>query len=211
MNIADLRRDYRREELSESKVDRDAIAQFQEWLKEALAARLPEPTAMTLATVGESGHPSARIVLLKGVDASGFTFFTNYESRKGREIERHPWASLVFYWAELEREVRIEGKVSKVDGAESSAYFDSRPLASRIGAWASPQSRVIESRQWLERQFAQARARFGEQVPRPLHWGGYRVVPEEIEFWQGRESRLHDRIVYRLQPDRGWRIERLAP
>jgi len=213
LNIADLRREYQRASLSETDVDPDPLRQFQRWLDEAIAGQLPEPTAMTLATAGTDGTPAARIVLLKGMHAGGFVFFTNYQSRKGAELDARPAAALLFHWVELERQVRIEGVASRVDAADSDAYFASRPRPARIGAWASPQSRVIPDREWLEREVALARERFaaqGERVPRPPQWGGYRVVPSTIEFWQGRESRLHDRIRYRREDTR-WRIERLAP
>jgi len=213
VNIAELRREYRRAALTEKNVDPDAMRQFGRWLDEAVAASLPEPTAMTLATVDADGHPDARIVLLKVADARGFVFFTNYESRKGAELALRPAATLLFHWVELERQVRIEGKVSKASAEESDRYFATRPRDARIGAWASPQSRVIADRAWLEREFAAARERFagaGENVPRPPHWGGYCVAPEAIEFWQGRESRLHDRLRYRREASL-WRVERLAP
>jgi len=213
VNIAELRRDYARAALNENDVDPDPIRQFERWLHEAIKAELREPTAMTLATVDASGRPDARIVLLKGVDARGFVFFTNYESRKGAELGAKPAATLLFYWAELERQVRIEGAVSKVAAEDSDRYFATRPREARLGAWASPQSRVIADRAWLEGELARARDRFaaaGDAVPRPPHWGGYRVEPQAIEFWQGRASRLHDRVRYRAEASR-WRIERLAP
>ena len=188
----------------------DPFAQFAKWMDEARAAEVPEPTAMNLATVGLNGRPSARIVLLKEVGERGFVFYTNYDSRKGRELAESQWAALTFHWVELERQVRIEGHVEIVDAATSDAYFSSRPLLSRIGAHASAQSEKIESREALEQRFAEAQAKFGDNPPRPNHWGGYVIVPEFVEFWQGRRSRLHDRLLYQRQFG-GWHIERLAP
>ena len=208
--LADLRKDYALKTLEEKNVDRDPLRQFGVWMVEAIHAQVPEPTAMSLATVGEDGKPSSRIVLLKGVDPRGFVFYTNYESRKGRDLAAHPAAALTFLWKELERQVRIEGAVEKVTPEESDAYFATRPLGSRIGAWASPQSRKLESRAWLEQRWAELTKQHGENPPRPPHWGGYRVLPEMVELWQGRLSRLHDRIVYRREGG-AWRIERLAP
>ena len=216
VKIADLRTDYRRETLDEKDVAPDPFRQFEHWLDEAIKAQLPEPTAMSLATVGADGIPACRIVLLKGFDSNGFVFYTNYRSRKGVDLAACPRAALLFHWIELERQVRIEGVAALVSASESDAYFASRPHASRLGAWASPQSEVIADRALLERRFGEAAARFadaGDAVPRPAHWGGYRVVPEAVEFWQGRPSRLHDRIRYRRNPAHpgAWTIERLAP
>ena len=210
-SIADLRQNYTLQALNEADVDPDPIRQFQRWLDQAIAAELPEPNAMTLATATRDGIPSARIVLLKGLDARGFAFYTNYESRKGQELADNPQAALVFLWTVLERQVRIEGQVEKVAAAETDAYFQSRPLASRLGAWASEQSRVIRDREVLEQRFAELKATYADEtVPRPPHWGGYRVIPHQIEFWQGRTSRLHDRLRYRLKQG-NWLLERLAP
>ena len=211
MSLADLRQEYALKTLDESQVLPDPLGQFALWMQEAIAAHLPEPTAMTLATVASDGRPSARIVLLKGCDPGGFVFYTNYQSRKGAELAANRFASLLFLWTELERQVRIEGRVEPVSAAESDAYFATRPVGSRHGAWASPQSAEIPDRAWLEARWHEAEVRYGEAPPRPPHWGGYRVVPEAIEFWQGRRSRLHDRLVYRRDGDRGWRIVRLAP
>jgi pyridoxamine 5'-phosphate oxidase len=209
-DVADLRKSYERGELDESAAADQPIAQFERWLNEAIAAQLPEPNAMTLATVGTDGRPSTRVVLIKGVDERGIVWYTNYQSRKGRELDAHPQAALQFHWVELERVVRIEGLVSKVDDAESDAYFASRPLDSRIGAWASPQSEVITSRAVLVTQAAKVAARHGLHPPRPPHWGGFRLAPDYFEFWQGRRSRLHDRLRYRLIEGQ-WQRDRLAP
>jgi pyridoxamine 5'-phosphate oxidase len=210
--LADLRKNYSIGSLDASDVDTNPIRQFETWFAQALDAKLPEPNAMTLATVDERGRPSARIVLIKGVDERGFTFFTNYESRKGRELAANGAASLLFHWIELERQVRIEGLVVRTSAEESDAYFASRPLGSRIGAWASEQSQVIESRAVLEARERDIIAQYGDHPPRPPHWGGYRLVPDHIEFWQGRPSRLHDRLVYtRETTDGNWRTSRLSP
>ncbi|WP_233880169.1 pyridoxamine 5'-phosphate oxidase [Paraburkholderia flagellata] len=211
-SLADLRKTYSLGSLDAADVDPDPIRQFQTWFAQALDAKLPEPNAMTVATVDEQGRPAARILLIKGVDERGFVFFTNYESRKGRELSANPHAALLFHWIELERQVRIEGKVELTSAEESDAYFNSRPLGSRIGAWASEQSTVIANRETLEAREREIVAQYGEAPPRPPHWGGYRLVPEAIEFWQGRPSRLHDRIRYaRESASAAWKIERLAP
>lgn len=211
MDLPDLRKSYERGELEEHLADDDPLRQFGRWLQEAVDARVPEPNAMTLATVGADGRPSTRVVLIKGFDAGGIVWYTNYRSRKGRELEGRPFAALQFHWVELERVVRIEGAVHRVDDAESDAYFASRPLDSRIGAWASPQSEVIESRAVLVANAARYGAQFLMNPPRPPHWGGFRLVPDRWEFWQGRRSRLHDRLQYRRQADGHWLRERLAP
>lgn len=213
-SLADLRKNYSLGSLDAADVDADPIRQFQTWFAQALDAQLPEPNAMTVATVDAEGRPAARILLIKGVDERGFVFFTNYESRKGRELTANPHAALLFHWIELERQVRIEGRVEKTSDAESDAYFQSRPLGSRIGAWASEQSAVIDSRAQLEAREREISAQYGDAPPRPPHWGGYRLVPSAIEFWQGRPSRLHDRLRYTrdsAQAGAQWHIERLAP
>lgn len=210
--IADLRREYTRQGLLKQDVDPDPFRQFHRWFEQALAAELPEPNAMTIASATPDGRPSARMVLLKNLDDQGFVFYTNYESHKGQELLANPWASLVFWWAELERQVRVEGRVEQVSAAESDAYFHSRPRSSQLGAWASNQSRIVGDRTDLEQRLAELEAQYGEDqpIPRPPHWGGFRVVPEVIEFWQGRPNRLHDRIVYRHQAG-DWTLARLAP
>jgi len=211
MDIADLRKSYERGALDENASEADPLKQFEHWFRQALDGQLPEPNAMTLATVGSDGRPSTRIVLVKGFDAGGLVWYTNYDSRKGRELAAHPWAALQFHWVELERVVRIEGRVEKASAEESDAYFASRPLDSRIGAWASPQSEVIASRAALVAHAAKFAARFAFSPPRPPHWGGFRLVPDRWEFWQGRKSRLHDRLRYRITDDGAWLRERLAP
>ena len=209
--IADLRKSYERAELDEAASEADPLKQFDQWLNEAIAAKVPEPNAMTLATVGSNLRPSTRVVLIKGLDARGIVWFTNYDSRKGVELAGNPYAALQFHWVDLERVVRIEGLVEKISDEESDAYFHSRPLDSRIGAWASPQSEVIAGRGVLLANAAKYGAKFLLQPPRPPHWGGYRLIPDNWQFWQGRRSRLHDRLRYTLLPDGGWLRERLAP
>lgn len=211
VNFADLRRDYSLQELSKSSVDPDPFAQFSAWMNEALDSVVIEPTAMTVSTVDADGQPSSRVVLLKGFDANGFVFFTNYESKKGRDLSSNPHISLHFFWPDLERQIIISGRAAKVAREESEAYFVSRPLESRIGAWASKQSSVLENRDELEKSVADIRERFADgSVPCPPFWGGFRVTPNRIEFWQGRRSRLHDRIVYKLDAG-NWQIVRLSP
>lgn len=212
-SISDLRRDYTRAELSEAEVHPDAIEQFRQWFDQALESEVHEPTAMTLATATAEGVPSARIVLLKGIEPDGFVFYTDYRSRKGRELEANPHAALVFFWPELERQVRVTGTVRKVAPEASDAYYRSRPLGSRLSAWASRQSEVLSGRAELEERLGEIHARYGGdvEVPRPPYWGGFLVEARTIEFWQGRPSRLHDRLRYVLQPDGRWTIERLSP
>ncbi|MEJ6003564.1 pyridoxamine 5'-phosphate oxidase [Paucibacter soli] len=209
--LSDLRKSYERAELDESTLAQAPLEQFRRWLGEALAAELPEPNAMTLATVGADGRPSTRVVLIKDYDARGIVWYTNYDSRKGRELAANPFAALQFHWVELERVVRIEGRVERTSAAESDVYYASRPLDSRLGAWASPQSQVISSRAVLVANAAKAAVQHGLNPARPPHWGGLRLVPDSWEFWQGRKSRLHDRLRYRLQEDGSWLQERLAP
>jgi pyridoxamine 5'-phosphate oxidase len=211
MDIAHLRKSYERAALDETHSAPAPLQQFEQWLNEAIAGKLPEPTAMTLAPVGPDGRPSTRVVLLKGCDERGFVWYTNYQSRKGRELGANAQAALQFHWVELERVVRIEGRVEKTSAEESDAYYKTRPLDSRIGAWASPQSEVIESRTLLVTAAARIGAKFLLDPPRPPHWGGYRLVADTFEFWQGRQSRLHDRLRYALQADGAWLRQRLAP
>jgi pyridoxamine 5'-phosphate oxidase len=220
MDLAALRKSYEQGELDEASCAPDPLEQFRLWLDQALAGQLPEPNAMTLATVGANGRPSTRVVLIKDLDARGLVWYTNYESRKGYELAACPFAALQFHWVELERVVRIEGRVEKTAAEQSDAYYATRPLASRWSAWASPQSQVVSSRAVLEAATAQATAVHGQEPPRPPHWGGYRLAPERWEFWQGRRSRLHDRVCYRLAPQSNaaqaapelrWLRERLAP
>ena len=211
-SIAGIRKDYKLKTFDETDAKAGAIDQFTEWWNEATHSEIDEVNAMTVATVSSKGIPDARIVLLKGFDEKGFVFFTNYESRKGKELEENPVACLVIFWKELERQVRITGFAEKINSAESDAYFASRPEGSRIGAWASPQSTVITSRDVLEKNATHYRQQFADgNIQRPPHWGGYIVKPSSIEFWQGRPSRMHDRLLYTLQENGGWRIERLAP
>ena len=210
MKIADLRQEYMRAGLAEADAHPNPIRQFEHWLRDAIAAGLPLPNAMTLATVTPAGTPSARVVLLKDVEDEAFVFYTNYESRKGKELDARAEACLVFLWAELERQVRIDGRVERVSEQASDEYFASRPLGARLSAWASAQSQPVRDRRTLEDALAAMSARFDDHPPRPAHWGGYRVVPASIEFWQGRANRLHDRLLY-TAADSGWKIERLAP
>jgi len=210
--LESLRSNYALSGLHETDLLETPFQQFQLWLEQAIAAELPEPNAMTLATLSEQGKPIARMVLLKGLDEKGFVFYTNYDSAKGKQLTETNWAALVFWWAGLERQVRVEGTVEKISPEESDAYFQSRPKASQLGAWASPQSQVIESRDVLEKRLAQLEEKYAtEKVPRPSHWGGFRVIPTAIEFWQGRPSRLHDRIRYEFDEKGDWFYQRLAP
>ena len=212
MPATPLRKEYRRADLDEADLRPDPVDQFQVWFDDAQAAAVPEPNAMTLATASPEGRPSARVVLLKAFDARGFVFYTNDRGRKGRELDANPFAALAFFWPTLERQVRIEGRVTRADAAESDAYYASRPRSSRLGAWASEQGAVIPDRATLEARMRDLEREFaGEAIPRPPHWGGYRVAPDSIEFWQGRPDRLHDRLRYRRDAEGLWRIERLAP
>ena len=212
ISLADLRENYTKGGLLKQDLQSNPFKQFQDWLEFALSAEVLEPNAMTLATIDERGRPVARIVLLKKVDDRGFVFFTNYSSRKGQNIATNPYASLVFWWTNIERQVRIEGKVEKIAENESDDYFHSRPIESQLGAWTSPQSDVIPDRKFLENRLVELTQEYKDKpIPRPPHWGGYRVVPDLIEFWQGRESRLHDRLCYRLDDQGNWQIDRLAP
>ena len=209
-SLADMRKNYQQAELLESSATKSPLEQFTLWLDQALKAEIPEPNAMTLATVSSELRPSTRVVLIKGYDEQGIVWFTNYDSRKGRELAGNPFAALQFHWVELERVVRIEGRVEKISAAESDAYYHSRPLASRIGAWASPQSQTISSREWLQHELKNYADKFQQEPPRPPHWGGYRLVPDSWEFWQGGGARLHDRLRYIKQQDQ-WLMDRLAP
>jgi len=210
VNSADLRREYMLDGLSEAAAERDPFAQFERWMRDAIDANLPLPNAMTLASATAQGAPDARVVLLKGIEGGGFVFYTNYRSRKGRQLETNPDACLVFLWSELERQVRVQGRAERVAAGDSDAYFASRPLGARLSAWASAQSEPVSSRAELERALERVKSLHGANPPRPPHWGGYRVIPAAIEFWQGRENRLHDRLQYSRAGD-GWKIERLAP
>jgi len=224
-DIAELRKEYTQASLDESEVHKNPLTQFSTWFNQAVRSSGDEANAMVLSTLQPNGRPASRVVLLKGLTDRGFIFFTNYASSKGQALAANPWASLLFFWSSLERQVRIEGSVEKISARDSDAYYHSRPLLSRIGAWASPQSQAITSRQWLAESFSAHEKQFGQEPPRPDHWGGYCLVPDRLEFWQGRASRLHDRVVYRLSSesgagqgsgdgaglDMGWEIQRLAP
>jgi len=209
--IADIRREYSLQSLDENNIAENAVDQFTRWWNEAVNSEIPEVNAMTLATATKAGKPSARIVLLKGYDERGFIFFTNYDSGKGKELTQNPQAALVFFWKEIERQIRIEGEVEKIAAAESDEYFLSRPAGSRISAWASAQSQVITNRQILETSVERYATEFKNSIPRPPHWGGYRVMPWRFEFWQGRTNRLHDRLQYTKIADGSWKVDRLAP
>jgi pyridoxamine 5'-phosphate oxidase len=209
-SLADMRKNYQHAELLESNAAKHPLQQFTTWLNQALEAEIPEANAMTLATVSSSLRPSTRVVLIKGYDEQGIVWFTNYDSRKGRELAGNPFAALQFHWVELERVVRIEGRVEKISAAESDAYYHTRPVESRIGAWASPQSQTISSREWLQHELKNYADKFQQQPPRPPHWGGYRLVPDSWEFWQGGGARLHDRLRYSLNNGQ-WQVQRLAP
>lgn len=212
LSVADLRQNYTRSGLMEAEIDPNPFSQFNLWFHQAIEAQLPEPNAMTIATVAGNGQPSARIVLLKNFDERGFVFFTNYNSLKGKQLAANPQAALVFWWAELERQVRIEGEVIKISDSESNEYFHSRPQGSQLGAWVSNQSQIIESRAVLDRKLADLEAQYQQQeITRPPHWGGFRVIPRTIEFWQGRPNRLHDRLCYYFRKENTWEIKRLAP
>jgi pyridoxamine 5'-phosphate oxidase len=211
MTISALRKEYSRASLTESDVDPDPILQFSKWFAEALKAEVPEANAMSVSTVGANGRPSSRILLIKDFGPHGFTWYTNYQSRKGLELQVNQYAALLFYWIELERQVRIEGRVERLPASDSDAYFHSRPVKSRLGAHASAQSEPISSREALELKFAETERHYGDTPPRPEHWGGYRLIADSMEFWQGRPSRLHDRIQYTLQADGSWTHRRLQP
>ena len=211
MSIADLRKDYSRASLSETDANPDPIELFSKWFGEAISAQVPEANAMSVSTATADGRPSSRILLIKEFDQRGFTFFTNYESRKGCELDSNPFAALLFYWIELERQVRIEGRVERISDEENDAYYNSRPVKSRLGAIASAQSRPVASREVLEARVQEVEKQYGDHPVRPPHWGGYRLVPDYVEFWQGRPSRLHDRIAYTRQADGSWQLQRLQP
>jgi pyridoxamine 5'-phosphate oxidase len=212
ISLANLRQNYTRDGLKETEANTNPWKLFKFWLEQAISAQLVEPNAMTLATTNYEGKPTARMVLLKHIDERGFIFFTNYESHKGMQLQEKPWGALVFWWGELERQVRVEGKVEKVSASESDIYFQHRPRGSQLGAWVSPQSQVIPNREVLESKLIEVQEQFQDGViPRPANWGGFRVIPQQIEFWQGRPNRLHDRLLYSLQDDGTWQRERLAP